>query len=255
MSWNPFSRHAGSKKIVVSRHSEREIEREVKRLDELEEASRKLYKDGRRLCEANNAVGKAEHKLVQGVLSSGLCVEVEGLQHDLETWEGALEDIQRNRQEMNANIQKTMVEPMKKFNAVFPGIQTAIKKREQSLQDYNKKQANFNKYQERERTGANVVKLDTNRKVLDAAQRDFENHDSALRQDLPKFYDGRIDYFKPSFDALVRSQLAYNNEAFRAYTEVSSEMFSNSKCSENERRQRINQTLSEIKALAITVDD
>jgi hypothetical protein len=48
-----------------------------------------------------------------------------------------------------------------RFSSVFPSVQSAIKKREQSLQDYTRTQAKYNKYQDRDRTGQNIVKLDT----------------------------------------------------------------------------------------------
>ncbi|XP_045188842.1 bridging integrator 3-like [Mercenaria mercenaria] len=255
MSWNPFSRHGGAKKSVVSRQAERELEREVKKLDELDEASRKLYKDGRRYVEANNGLGKAENKIIQDLLASGICQTDEQFQKNIEAWEKALEELSRYRQELNNNIQKTMVEPMKKFSGVFPSVQSAIKKREQSLQDYTRTQAKFNKYQDRDRTGQNIVKLDTNKKALDAAREEFEQQNVALRQELPRLIDGRIEYFKPSFDALIRSQLNHSTEAFKTYAEVSSELFHDSKLTENERKERINQTLNDMKALSITVDD
>jgi hypothetical protein len=48
-----------------------------------------------------------------------------------------------------------------RFGGVFPNVQNAVKKREQSLQEYNRTQAKYNKYQDRDRTGQNVVRLDT----------------------------------------------------------------------------------------------
>lgn len=255
MSWNPFSRHGGAKKSVVSRQAERELEREVKKLDELDEASRKLYKDGRRYVEANNGLSKAEHKIVQDLLASGVCQNDEQFHRNVESWEKALEELDRYRGELNQNVQKSLVEPMKKFSSVFPSVQSAIKKREQSLQEYNRCQAKYNKYQDRERTGQNVVKLDSNKKALETAQREFEAQNQALRQDLPRFIDGRTDYFKPCYDALVRSQLAYNDEASKTYAHITAELSGNKELSEQERKSRINQTLNEIKALSITTDD
>ncbi|KAH3707791.1 bridging integrator 3-like [Dreissena polymorpha] len=256
MSWNPFSRHTGSKKSLgVSRHAERELERDVKKLEELEEASKKLYKDGRRFTEANTALGKAEQKIVQGLMGSGLCQCDESFQADMVTWESQLEELQRHRQDMNSNIQKTFVDPMKKFSSVFPAVQSAVKKRDQSLQEYNKIKSKFSKYQEKERTGQNIVKLDSNRKALDIAQKEFDTQDNAVRQDVAKLYEGRTEYFRPSFGALVRSQLTYNTEAFKMYSAVASELFRNSKCSENERKDRMKQTLADMKALSITKDD
>lgn len=94
-----------------------------------------------------------------------------------------------------------------------------------------------------------------NKKALESAKEEFEAQNLTVRQDLPLFIDGRIDYFKPSFDALIRSQLVYSTEAFKTYSEVSSELFQHSKLTEQERKARINQTLNDMRALSITVDD
>lgn len=255
MSWNPFSRHSVPKKSVVSKASEREFEREVKKLDELDESTRKIYKDGKRYIEANNALAKAEHKIVQDLENSVLCQNEEEFHRNIEGWERALEGVDRHRNEHNSNTQKTLVEPMKKLSSVFPSVQAAVKKRDQSLQEYNRCQARADKYQDRDRTGQNVVKLDATKKALESAKEEFNSQDQALKEDLPKLYDGRIDYFQPSFEALVRSQVTYSSEAFKVYSEVSSDFFDHSKLSEQERRARIQQTLADIKALSITADD
>ncbi len=47
-----------------------------------------------------------------------------------------------------------------RFSTIFPAVQSSAKRREQSLQEYSKCQAKVDKYQERERTGPNIVKLD-----------------------------------------------------------------------------------------------
>ena len=48
-----------------------------------------------------------------------------------------------------------------RLSGVFPSVQGAVKKREQNLQEYNRCQARVDKYQDRDRTGQNVVKLDS----------------------------------------------------------------------------------------------
>lgn len=53
-----------------------------------------------------------------------------------------------------------MVEPMKKFSGIFPGIYVALKKREQILQEYSRCQTKLEKYQDKERTGPNLSKLE-----------------------------------------------------------------------------------------------
>ena len=39
------------------------------------------------------------------------------------------------------------------------------------------------------------------------AQEDYVKQNSALMEDMPKLYEGRIDYFQPSFQALINSQV------------------------------------------------
>ena len=87
------------------------------------------------------------------------------------------------------------------------------------------------------------------------AKEEFTNQDIALRQEIPALYEGRIEYFKPTFNSQIRAQLTSNNDAFMAYSAVTSELFQDSKLTEKERKSRIMQRLSEIKALSITVDD
>ena len=45
------------------------------------------------------------------------------------------------------------------------------------------------------------------KKALESAKDDFNNQNQALKEDLPKLLEGKIDYFQPSFEALIRSQV------------------------------------------------
>ena len=49
--------------------------------------------------------------------------------------------------------------------------------------------------------------LDQSKKALVVAQEDYVKQNSALMEDMPKLYEGRIDYFQPSFQALINSQV------------------------------------------------
>ncbi|KAL3863372.1 hypothetical protein ACJMK2_005130 [Sinanodonta woodiana] len=255
MSWNPFSRHAVSKKSVVSKAAEKELEREVKRLEELDEASRKLYKDMKRCVEANNALSKVEHKIVQDLSVSSLNQQEDEFRFHIEEWSHALDSLERYRMEMNSNAQRAVVEPMKKFCSIFPNLQSAIKKREQSLQEYNRCQVKVNKYQDRDRTGQNVVKLDMSRKALDLARDEFLMHDTALKQDLPKLYEGRIEYFESCLEALIKSQVSYNSETFKIYSNVFSQLSHNTNQTLEECKEHNKKLLTEIKGLSLTADD
>ncbi len=45
------------------------------------------------------------------------------------------------------------------------------------------------------------------KKALMVAKEDFASQNSSLMEDMPKLYEGRIDYLQPSFQALIKSQV------------------------------------------------
>ena len=53
-----------------------------------------------------------------------------------------------------------MVDPMKKFSGIFPSLYLALKKREQALQEFGRCTAKVQKYEDKERSGQNLAKLE-----------------------------------------------------------------------------------------------
>ena len=54
---------------------------------------------------------------------------------------------------------KTPSHPLARFSSVFPSLNMAVKRREQTLQDYKRLQSKVEKYEEKERTGPVLAKL------------------------------------------------------------------------------------------------
>lgn len=254
MSWNPFSRLSAPKKPVISRQAEREFEKEVKKLEELDEVSKRLYKDGKRLVEANTGLTKAERRLTQDLLGTVLCQSEDELRWMVEEWDHALITLDMHSQETNSVVHRAVIDPVRKFNNIFPNIQAAVKRREQLLQDFQKCQSKVSKYQDRDRTGPNLVKLDAGKRALVVAQNEFSSQNAALVEDMPRLYEGRIQYFQPSLEALIKSQVQHTTEAFKVYGELSNTMNGQKDSSNSEYAARIHQALADIKSLSITVD-
>lgn len=256
MSWNPFSRASSSsfKKSVLPKSAQKDFERELKHLDELEEQTRRLYKDGKRMVEANNALAKTERKLTQDLLPTLLCQSEDEFRTQIENWDSALTKMDMQMGDLNNSINRTVLDPLKKFVSMFPYAQVAIKKREQALQEFQKNQDKVSKYQERDRTGQNLVKLNTSKKSLSSAQSDFESQNSCLCEDIPKMVDSRTDYFQPSLEALIKSQVQYTTEAVKVYGELSNILNGHCENSKHDYKSQIQQGLGEIRALAITTD-
>nr|KAG5685443.1 hypothetical protein BaRGS_025801 [Batillaria attramentaria] len=155
---------------------------------------------------------------------------------------------------MERLLSKGTVEVPVRLNSVFPNIQAAVKRREQSLQELQKCQSKVSKYQDRDRTGPNIVKLDAGKRALVVAQNEFSSQNAALVEDMPRLYEGRIQYFQPSLETLIKSQVQHTTEAFKVYSELSNTMNGQKDCSNSEYATHIQQTLAEIKGLSITVD-
>lgn len=252
MSWNIFNRYSAPKKSVVSRTTEREFGREVKRVESLDETSKKLYKDTKRWMESNAALSQSEQKIIQDLLLNPVCQSEAQLNEMVTEWEKATEKQNSHSKELNIVVQKTMADPVKRLNTIFPSIQAALKKREQSLQEYEKSQAKVEKQKNRERTGQNVVKLDLSKKAVERTKTEFDSQNQALSEDLPKFVEGRIEYIQPCLESLIKSQVSYNSEALKIYTDLEDHWKTSKDLSEMKSQHQ--QTLSDIKALSITVD-
>uniref|UniRef100_A0A8B9CIA3 Bridging integrator 3 n=1 Tax=Anser brachyrhynchus TaxID=132585 RepID=A0A8B9CIA3_9AVES len=151
-------------------------------------------------------------------------------------------------------IQKTVIEPLKKFSSVFPSLNMAVKRREQTLQDYKRLQSKVEKYEEKERTGPVLAKLHQAREELRPVKEDFEAKNKQLLEEMPKFYSSRIDYFKPSFESLVRAQVVYYTEMHKIFGDLTAQI--DQPGLSDEQRERENEAkLSELRALSIVADD
>lgn len=50
---------------------------------------------------------------------------------------------------------------------------------------------------------------------LRPVREDFEAKNQQLLDEMPHFYQSRIDYFQPSFEALIRAQVSNPRKRFR----------------------------------------
>ncbi|XP_062854726.1 bridging integrator 3 isoform X2 [Trichomycterus rosablanca] len=206
MSWIPF-KIGQPKKQIVSKTVERDFEREYEKLQKLEDQTKKLHKDMKKSTEADIAMSKAAVKISGDLLSNPLCEQDQAFLESMMAFDTAMKRMDAFNQEKVNQIQKTVIDPLKKYSSVFPSLNMTVKRREQTLQDYKRLQAKVEKYEEKEKTGPNMVKLHQAREELRPVKDDFEAKNKQLLEEMPKFYNSRIDYFQPSFEALIRAQL------------------------------------------------
>ncbi|KAL4670966.1 hypothetical protein H8959_003675 [Pygathrix nigripes] len=171
MSWIPF-KIGQPKKQIVPKTVERDFEREYGKLQQLEEQTRKLQKDMKKSTDADLAMSKSAVKISLDLLSNPLCEQDQDLLSMVTALDTAMKRMDAFNQEKVNQIQKTVIEPLKKFGSVFPSLNMAVKRREQALQDYRRLQAKVEKYEEKEKTGPVLAKLhqvpgETGRQGLD----------------------------------------------------------------------------------------
>ncbi|CDQ56713.1 unnamed protein product [Oncorhynchus mykiss] len=123
---------------------------------------------------------------------------------------------------------------------------------EQALQDYKRLESKVEKYEEKEKTGPTMVKLHQAREELRPVREDFEAKNKQLLDEMPKFYHSLIDYFQPSFEALIRAQVVYFTEMHNIFSELTDQI-DQAGLSDEQRENEAK--LSELRALSFVADD
>ncbi|XP_035747287.1 bridging integrator 3 [Egretta garzetta] len=175
------------KKQIVPKTVERDFEREYGKLQQLEDQTKKLQKDMKKSTDADLAMSKSAVKISSDLLSNPLCEQEPSFLEMVTAFDTAMKRMDSFNQEKVNQIQKTVIEPLKN-----PGLG-----QEENI---------HRKYEEKERTGPVLAKLHQAREELRPVKEDFEAKNKQLLEEMPKFYSSRIDYFKPSFESLVRAQ-------------------------------------------------
>ncbi|XP_039244185.1 bridging integrator 3, partial [Pipra filicauda] len=233
---------------------ERDFEREYGKLQQLEDQTKKLQKDMKKSTDADLAMSKSAVKISSDLLSNPLCEQEPAFLEMVTAFDTAMKRMDSFNQEKVNQIQKTVIEPLKKFSSVFPSLNMAVKRREQTLQDYKRLQSKVEKYEEKERTGPVLAKLHQAREELRPVKEDFEAKNKQLLEEMPKFYSSRIDYFKPSFESLVRAQVVYYTEMHKIFGDLTAQI-DRPGLSDEQRERENDAKLSELRALSIVADD
>ncbi|XP_010211347.1 PREDICTED: bridging integrator 3 [Tinamus guttatus] len=149
------------KKQIVPKTVERDFEREYGKLQQLEDQTKKLQKDMKKSTDADLAMSKSAVKISSDLLANPLCEQDPAFLDMVTAFDTAMKRMDSFNQEKVNQIQKTVIEPLKKFDtgSVFFCPNVAVKRREQTLQDYRRLQAKVEKYEEKERTGPVLAKL------------------------------------------------------------------------------------------------
>ncbi|EMP27779.1 Bridging integrator 3 [Chelonia mydas] len=245
--------HVRSVECTVSK-VEKDFEREYGKLQQLEDQTKKLQKDMKKSTDADVAMSKSAVKISSDLLSNPLCEQDPNFLAMVTALDTAMKRMDSFNQEKVNQIQKTVIEPLKNFSSVFPSRNMAVKRREQTLQDYKRLQSKVEKYEEKEKTGPILAKLHQAREELRPVKEDFEAKNKQLLEEMPKFYSSRIDYFEPSFESLIRAQVVYYTEMHKIFGDLT-EQIDEPGLTDEQREKENEAKLSELRALSIVADD
>lgn len=150
------------------------------------------------------------------------------------------------------------MEPLKKYAGTFSSVDSAFQRREHIVQEWRNLAAKVRKLEERERTASNVVKLGREMKALEVTGKELATYHASLLSELTQFLEKRIDYFRPTLQALVRSQLEYYGNTTRLFTHLVPANRASAKegspllcVSDSEFETSMNNKLDRIRALSI----
>uniref|UniRef100_A0A2K5SBE1 Bridging integrator 3 n=1 Tax=Cebus imitator TaxID=2715852 RepID=A0A2K5SBE1_CEBIM len=152
------------------------------------------------------------------LLSNTLCEQDQDLLNMVTTLDTAVKrmDAFNLLVEKVNQIQKTVIEPLKKFGSGFPSLNMAVKRREQALQDCRRLQAKVEKHEEK-KTGSALAKLHHAREELRPMWEDFEARNRQLLEETPCFYGSRLNYFQPT-------QVVYYSEMHKTFADLTQQL-------------------------------
>jgi len=253
MSWNPFgkasSSYSSTRRSVFTKSLDRDIERELKKLEHLEDTTKKLQKDLKKCNDSTHDFAAANLKVVASLKTSSLYAKDAEFAGNVDRCFAAAKEVESAAQSVVAVTTKTAVEPTKKLATVFPAANAEVKRRRDKSEELEKLQTKVDKLREKERTGPNIVKLDAAEKQLAQVKRDFEQINDALLRDFGEFDSRKSEYFQPSVEALMCAEALFfkdmTNACEKALVGMNGEVGGGGDI--------VQQKLNEIKSLSIVV--
>ncbi|NXG93833.1 BIN3 protein, partial [Stercorarius parasiticus] len=101
------------------------------------------------------AMSKSAVKISSDLLSNPLCEQEPTFLEMVTAFDTAMKRMDSfNQEKVRRRGDRGVV-----FSSVFPSLNMAVKRREQTLQDYKRLQSKVEKYEEKERTGPVLAKL------------------------------------------------------------------------------------------------
>ncbi|CAF0758315.1 unnamed protein product [Rotaria sordida] len=271
-SWNPFTRNTNSRKSIGV-ITTRDFDRETRRLESLEDNAKSLTRDLIKQDKSFDDFSRGQLKLLhdlsgsafinhydQQQTSTTLSTNISQLIND---WKITAQHISEQTNLLNEITSKTIIDSSKRLTLALANVTNAIKKREQSLNDYIKIQNKLDKINEKFGTSttsltvmtntANNNKLEQIKKQLNDTKQQYELKNQILNNELPILHEQRAAFVYPCLEAFIEAQAHYCDQLEAAYRNLIGQMdvVTNSTATLDE----INAKLANIKSLSIVASE
>ncbi|KAG0042248.1 hypothetical protein BGZ83_000728 [Gryganskiella cystojenkinii] len=217
MSWAGFKKNLNrattsvlSKTGNMDRTTDRDFEDEEKRAKQLEGRAEKLHKEANSYAKALREMTGSQVRIANALELFYDDNEPMG-QYGIKYKEAVTKMEEQTRTEVQEAYKTTVLEPIGRFYAYFPEISEAVKRRNKKLLDYDNARSKVRKLVER--PSQDSGKLPMAEREADMARDMYESMNAQLTAELPKVIDSRVAYLDPSFEAVVKSQLSFAQDA------------------------------------------
>jgi len=196
---------------AVDKTLDKEFEEQERKIKGVEMKTTSIFKEGKHYLDALRGMNLAQMKIADFVTNFydesatlGLCsLKYKDSIELIDGW---------TKQQTDLNFRTTVLEPIDRYNSIFPDIQEAVKKRNTKLLDYDSLRSKVKKLTEKPSEDAS--KLPRAEKECQIAKEDFEKSNNVIKEEIPKFIDARVAYFDVSFEALLKTQLDYYHKCY-----------------------------------------
>ncbi|XP_059488801.1 bridging integrator 3-like [Neocloeon triangulifer] len=260
-SWNPLRKSSLTHKPdpapgIIDRVVDKELEDLYVKLQKLEDANKRILKEIKKLTDGVQNLSKAENKLVNDLSSSAACQKNEKFRGVVEEYATVTTEMSKTVQETGKVYQKTVVDPMKKYNGEFSNVSSFIHKRDTSIADARKLENKIKKLQDKEKSTANIAKQQMLKKSLEQAIVEAQTTHKRLLAELHTFHELRGQYLTPSLQSIIQNQTEYYGTSLRLFTHLANMSADGGTLVKtpqkmSEKKSEIDRKLNAIRSLAI----
>ncbi|KAF9196564.1 hypothetical protein BGZ49_002759 [Haplosporangium sp. Z 27] len=202
-----------SKTGHMDRSADREFEEEENRAKLLETKAEQLHKQANSYAKAMREMTGAQVRLaniLEQFYDDGEPMSAAG-----EKYREAVIKMEQQAHDEDAAFRATVLEPIGRYYSYFPEISEAIRRRNKTLIDYDNARSKVRKLVER--PSEDNTRLPRAEHDANICRDMYEAMNAQLTAELPKVIDARVSYLDPSFEAVVKSQLSYAQDALNTF--------------------------------------